>query len=82
MAKNLGKTIRDAREKKDMTREQLAKKLGITEKFLGVLEYGSRYHSISERIRSEINKILKTKISEKSLLDHNRRAKKNSLQYR
>lgn len=56
----IGKTIRKARESRNITREQLAKRLKISPSYLAQLECDSHSRHVSERVEAALKRILKT----------------------
>lgn len=48
MKEEIGKRIREIRESMNMTKENLAKKLGISGQYLGMVEHGKSYLSIEK----------------------------------
>lgn len=60
--KTLGQTIRELREKKDLSLRELAKKLGVTAAFLSDIELGRRFPS--EKVFSNMAKELGTPLED------------------
>lgn len=75
MSKTIGKTIRDAREKKNISRTGLAIKLKISSGYLAIIECDGPVW-ISERVLSGLNNLLKVKPSAYQVKSHNFRAAK------
>lgn len=71
---NIGMTIRTGREKHNMTRVQLAKKLKISAQYLGHLENGSPM-SISPRLVEGFDKTLRVKLSREAVVRLNQVAR-------
>ncbi len=67
---SIGATIRKARETKKLTREQLAKKLKITEGYLGHIERDAPVR-LSERVVKGISKSLSLKLPTIGVNRHN-----------
>lgn len=59
---NIGETIRTARDAKNMSRDDLAKKLDISKGYLSLMETNGRVH-ISARVMDALKKALGNKIN-------------------
>lgn len=75
--KTIGTLIRDAREKKNLTREQAAKRLGISSGYLSRLEIDSYTAHLSPKLARVIIVKLgaKTYLQGKPLENHNRKTR-------
>ncbi|WP_027400274.1 helix-turn-helix domain-containing protein [Anaerovorax odorimutans] len=58
--KEIGRRIRTQRESLNLTREKLAEKLGVSSKFCGDIEYGTKGMSVNTLVR--LSKILNLSI--------------------
>lgn len=81
MKKTIGDKIRKAREKKELTREKLAKKLDISAGYLGHLENDSPVR-LSPRVANLLKKILSAHISKADFEAHNKTSLKVYRNYR
>jgi transcriptional regulator with XRE-family HTH domain len=73
----IGKTIRKARESRNITREQLAKRLKISASYLAQLECDSHSRHVSERLEAGLKRVLKTGAPAHSLVEsHNTKVRK------
>lgn len=77
MAQSIGQIIRGARENKNFTREQLAKKLKISASYLAAVECDHESRHISERLIGALRKHLGARMSgtAKMIESHNRRVR-------
>lgn len=82
MRKTIGNLIRRAREKKGLTREEAAKKIGISPRYFGFLE-GDRYAHISPKtLKSMQHKIGLTNRLGNLVEKNNNRARLKNAGYR
>jgi transcriptional regulator with XRE-family HTH domain len=60
--KGIGKKIREARKKKNLTQEQLAEIIGVTSTYIGFVEQGQRVPSI--KTADKISRALNIRLSD------------------
>lgn len=68
----VGKILRTARIKRQMTVPQIARKVGISQRYVGFLE-GDRPSHFSERLFDKFCKVLKIRAPHKTELDKQRK---------
>ena len=78
---SIGKLIRTAREAKELTREQLAKRLALSATYVGHIERDDMV-PVSERVAVAVKKVLGVSVAEAARQRHNKKASAWSKAYR
>ena len=80
MSKSMGSLIRKARQRKGLSREQLAVKLRITGGYVGHLERDDDVR-MSERVADQLRKAIGLRLPDEMVHRHNVRALRNTRAY-